>query len=277
VAGQGQGAPGVSAFVVAALPGILAYIASRTVLASALVTAAPLYFAVAAFNAGSGRTPHMPAIWIDRAIPVAPAWVFVYASLSISILLPLFVVRDRALLVRALKAYLFVWIIGLAGFLAFPTIAPRPVSVAADGFAAWCLRLTYSLDTRYNCFPSLHVAQTFVAALTCSRVHRNLGIAAVLWAVLVSVSTLFTKQHYFVDIIAGALMAAIAYLLFLRGFPRAAVSEDDRRLAPRRALGGAAVFVAALGAFYVFYASGGRDPESATSVAVPATARQTVP
>jgi hypothetical protein len=44
------------------------------------------------------------------------------------------------------------------------------------------LRFLYSSDPPYNCFPSLHAAHSFVSALTCYRVHRGVGIAAVLGA-----------------------------------------------------------------------------------------------
>jgi membrane-associated phospholipid phosphatase len=46
-----------------------------------------------------------------------------------------------------------------------------------------------------------------VSALTCHRVHRGVGTAAVLCAALVGASTLFTKQHYVLDAIAGMFLA----------------------------------------------------------------------
>lgn len=88
-------------------------------------------------------------------------------------------------------------------FLVYPTVAPRPASVVGDGFAVWGLRFLYSADLPYTCFPSLHVAHAFVSALTCYRLHRAVGIAAVICAVLVALSTLFTKQHYVADVIPG--------------------------------------------------------------------------
>src|SRR2546422_643919 len=80
--------------------------------------------------------------------------------------------------------------------LVYPTMPPRPARVIGEGFAVWGLRFLYSADPPYNCFPSLHVAHSFVSALTCYRVHRGVGIAAALCASLIGVSTLYTKQHY---------------------------------------------------------------------------------
>ena len=57
-----------------------------------------------------------------------------------------------------------------------------------------------------------------------------------LCASLVGLSTLFTKQHYVLDVIAGIVLAYLAYFVFLRGHPREAIPELDRRVAPVLAL-----------------------------------------
>ena len=117
------------------------------------------------------------------------------------------------------------------------TMAPRPASVMGEGFVVWGLRFLYSSDPPYNCFPSLHVAHSFVSALACYRVHRGVGLGAATCASLVAVSTLFTKQHYIADVIAGILLAFVAYAIFLRKYPRERIAELDQRLAPVLALG----------------------------------------
>ncbi len=243
---------GVLVYVLAALPGLIAFLTWRTLLASTLVSLAPLYFVIGALT--HGRSIYVPAIALDRALPVQPAWMVVYGSLYVFIvLLPLLVVRQQELLRRAMQAFLAVMIVSYVGFLLFPTAAPRPAQALGDGFFAWSLRLAYSLDTPYNCFPSLHVAFSFVSALTCYRVHRRLGAAAALWAALIGVSTLYTKQHYVADVIAGALAACVAYVLFLRPYPREAVAERDRRLAPFRALAVVGIFAITIAGFWVAY------------------------
>jgi membrane-associated phospholipid phosphatase len=227
--------------VLAALPGVIAFLIWRTLLVSTLVSLAPLYFVIGELT--QGRVIHAPAIALDRAWPLQPAWMLVYGSLYVFIVvLPLMVVRQPQLRRRAMQAFLMVMIVSYVGFLVYPTAAPRPVYVFGDGFSAWSLRHTYSVDPLYNCFPSHHVAYAFVSALTCFRVHRGVGAAAGLWAALIGVSTLYAKQHYVADVIAGALAAYIAYLLFLRSYPREAVSERDRRRAPFRALAVIGIF-----------------------------------
>ena len=242
-------------YVLAALPGLLAFLAWRTLLASLLVSLAPMYFAIAILTRG-GPT-HAPEVALDRALPLQPSWMLVYGSLYVFVVvLPLLVVRDRQLFRRAMQAYLTVMLAAYAGFLLYPTAAPRPDEVAGAGFAAWSLRLAYSLDPPYNCFPSLHVAYSFVSALTCYRVHRGVGAAAAIWAALIGVSTLYTKQHYVADVVVGAATAYVAYVLFLRSYPREAVPERDRTRAPFRALAVVIIFAVMVASFWAAYKFG---------------------
>lgn len=243
---------GVFVYVLAALPGLVAFLAFRTLLASALVSLAPLYFVIGELT--RDRPAYAPEVALDRALSLQPGWMFVYGSLYVFVvLLPLLVVRQQELFRRAMQAYLTVMIVSYVGFLLYPTVAPRPADVVEGGFAAWSLRLVYSLDPPHGCFPSLHVAYAFVSALTCYRVHRGVGAAAGLWAALIGVSTLFTKQHYVADVIAGTLAAYVAYVLFLRGYPRESVAERDRRRAPSRALVVVGIFGFMIAGFWVAY------------------------
>jgi membrane-associated phospholipid phosphatase len=90
-------------------------------------------------------------------------------------------------------------------------------------------------------------------------VHRRLGGAAVVAALLVALSTLFTKQHYVLDVAGGIVLAAAAYGLFLLRYPGSQVSEFDRRAAPALAACVGAVAVSVLlGAWLVYLWSGER-------------------
>jgi membrane-associated phospholipid phosphatase len=228
---------------------------STALLVAALILIVPFYIFIAELL--PGRTLHAPALALDRALPLEPAWALVYGALYLFlILLPIFVIRQEPLIRRTVLAYLAIWITAYVFFLAYPTAAPRPSSVPGTGFAAWGLRFLYEADPPFNCFPSLHVAHSFVSALACSRVHRGLGLAAVAGAALVGISTLFTKQHYVLDVVAGMLLAGIAYAVFLRGYSRDAIPESERRAAPALAVGIVGLLAFVAGGFGVAYALG---------------------
>jgi membrane-associated phospholipid phosphatase len=199
-----------------------------------LAALVPMYMAIAAWT--PGRALFVPELALDRAVPLQPAWALVYASQWVFSFLPVFIVRGAPLRRRVVLAYLTIVSVAYAGFLLYPTVAPRPSHVMGDGFFAWSLRGVYAIDPPYNCFPSLHVAYSCLAALVAYHVHRGVGRAALLWAAVISVSTLFTKQHYVVDVVAGVAIAYAAYAAFVRRAPHVWLSQEDQRLAPRRAL-----------------------------------------
>jgi membrane-associated phospholipid phosphatase len=218
----------------------------------ALMLLVPCYLLIA--NRAAVGTVYAPELPWDRAVPLQPTWALIYGALYLFlIVLPVLVVRDPAHIRRTFWAYLAVWITAYVCFLVYPTVAPRPPEVVGDGFAAWGLRFLYDADPPYNCFPSLHVAHSFVSALTCYRLHRPLGFVTLFFASVVAVSTLFTRQHYIADVVGGIVLAFAAYVLILRGYPRRNVPELDRRLAPALAL--AVLAVAGLGVvgFWIAY------------------------
>lgn len=217
-----------------------------------LVALVPLYIFIPELAQPGTRS--IPALALDRALPLMPVWALVYGALYVFlILLPIFVVRQVAQIRRTVFAYLLIWITAYVFFIVYPTEAPRPDRVVGEGFAMWGLRILYSSDPPYNCFPSLHVAHSFVSALACIRVHRSLGIVATVCASLVALSTLFTKQHYVLDVIAGMFLAVIAYAIFLRNDPRDPIPAFDRSVAPALALCIAGLVTLGLAGYWLAY------------------------
>ena len=246
---------GAAAYVLALSPAVLAWVVSGTWLAAAFMFLLPMYFIIGQWTVSDRH--YQPFIWLDHAMPLWPAWIAIYASLYMcAFILPLVVVRGRELLRQSLKAYLFVMLVSYVGFWFYPTVAPLTEKTTVNGFAEWSLQLFYDIDQPYGCFPSLHVAYAFVGALACYRMHRAVGTAASLWAVLIGLSTVYTKQHFVVDAIAGGILGMTAYWLFLRGRPREPVADIDRRVAPRRAMYVVMAYVATIGAFWGGYMLG---------------------
>jgi membrane-associated phospholipid phosphatase len=187
-------------------------------------------------------------------VPLLPPWALAYGALYLFlILLPIFVVRQEEHIRRTVFAYLLIWITAYVFFVVYPTAAPRPAKVIGEGFAVWGLRALYSADPPYNCFPSLHVAHSFVSALTSYRVNHRLGFVATICAALVALSTLFTKQHYIVDVVAGVFLAVVAYVIFLESYPTEHVPMIDRRVAPALAVCITGVVILSLLGYWLAY------------------------
>ncbi|MGE0452051.1 MAG: phosphatase PAP2 family protein [Vicinamibacteria bacterium] len=253
VAVERSGPLGWSGATLVGAPPFAIFVVSRSVTASVLVTLVPVYIFIAT-NVRERREFFSPETALDRAIPLEPAWMLVYGSIWVFVLLPLLVVRQRELLLRAARADIVLLLVSYASFLLLPTAAPRPDRLVVDGFAAWSLRVQYDIDPPFNCFPSLHVAHSFVSAFAAHRVHRGVGRLALAWAALIAVSTLYTKQHYVADAAAGALAAFAACVLFLRA--PVPVPPEDRARAPRRALVVVALYGSVVLSSYLLYRFG---------------------
>lgn len=217
-----------------------------------LVSLIPFYLVIA--GRAQCSAVHAPEIALDRLLPLTPTWALVYGALYLFlIVLPVFVVQQEEMIRRTVWAYLTVWTVSYTCFLLYPALAPRPNNVMGNGFAVWSLRFLYDADPPYNCFPSLHVAHSFVSALACYRVHRTLGLVAMLCASLVAISTLFTKQHYIADVIAGIFLSLVTYAVFLRNYSRANIPELHCRLAPILALCVSGIIGLGVVCFWVAY------------------------
>lgn len=160
---------------------------------------------------------------LDRAIPFAPIWIWVYAAIYTCSVLPILVVSDRLLFRRIAISYIFILLSSYVVFLAFPvsSVGFRPPVSSLDMrvFWEWGLALNYFVDPPMNCFPSLHLSIAFIAAFSSWKVDRRTGALALALASTIGVSTTFVKQHYLADVVGGILLAAAAYAIFLRGYP----------------------------------------------------------
>ncbi len=108
-----------------------------------------------------------------------------------------------------------VYLISYAIFLVFETVVDRPKIISNDSLLTLVSYL-YSHDQPYNAFPSLHVASSFLLAGYVRLISSRWSVATYIFALVVVISTLLTKQHYFLDVAGGILLGSLAVQKFLR-------------------------------------------------------------
>ncbi len=185
------------------------------------------YFAVNELS--MGRKAATLSTPLDTAIPLVAGWVFIYSVAVPMCFTPAIFVRRIGQVRTAFVGFTVAMTLAVAVFLAYPVEMLRP-PVPWGQTGDWLLDFTYKLDRPYNCFPSLHVGLDVYAALCCWAVNRVAGGAIWVMAGLISLSTLFVKQHYLADVAGGFLLAWVSY--------RAANSSAALRLASAERLGG---------------------------------------
>lgn len=194
------------------------------------------------------------AIAWDHMLPFWPEWGYVYHFVAFSVLLPVFIVKDRELFRRIGLAAFAVELTTFILFFVFPVRMDRPALGAASSFADWGMHLLYSMDSAYGSFPSLHVSLATLAALSCLSVDVWLGLLAAVIASAIALSTLFVKQHFVLDVVAGTALGALAWALIVApGRARRADADSSLRYPRTRVLIVFATYAVVLAALYGFY------------------------
>jgi len=173
---------------------------------------------------------------IDRALPVISAFIWPYLLCYVFPLLPLFVVSDWHRFNRAVLALLLAIGASFVVYLALPVAFPHPE--LGPGFSDRVLAFQYRTDFEpgANKLPSLHVAYAWLVWLVCLRqgLGRRRESAILLAALVISLSTLFVRQHIVVDVLAGTVLAFGAWALAGWIYPRFAGPGDGPRAGFRR-------------------------------------------
>lgn len=163
---------------------------------------AGLYFLVGRYT-DPARVRTLPAHF-EATIPLRTSYALLYVMLYPIFLLPFFAVKDRLAFQRLVAADLLMLATCSATFLAIPIAFDRPPLPAGPwDLGTWVLALVRGSDPPWNCLPSEHCAAAMVAALATWESDRKMGAFAFFTAILIGVSTLFTKQHYLVDVLSG--------------------------------------------------------------------------
>jgi membrane-associated phospholipid phosphatase len=166
------------------------------------------------------RTPIvLPATAVDRWVAFRPGTAWIYWSLfPLALVIPARFRRKQEIL-RYAAGFSAMAVVSCAVFLAWPTAVPRPVAPASD----WAYHMVVSTDRPTNACPSLHASMAVFAGLAATFLWTGdrFGVrrlAVWVWALLILYSTLATRQHVLFDLIAGALLGAIAYAAAYAGF-----------------------------------------------------------
>lgn len=154
---------------------------------------------------------------IDNQIPFMKEWVVIY------LICYFFWIFNYILIIHEGKEKWFRFVFAdllsrlLCGtiFIIFPTTNIRPV-VHGNDICSLLMRVVYHLDAPYNLFPSIHCLVSwycFVGIRNSKKVPLWYKEFSFLFAILVFLSTQFTKQHYLIDIVAGILIAELCYYI----------------------------------------------------------------
>ncbi|HUL08451.1 MAG TPA: phosphatase PAP2 family protein [Candidatus Acidoferrum sp.] len=149
---------------------------------------------------------------VDEAIPFLDWTIWIYATYYPFLIAAVWLTRDDRLRSDAVYGMLLASGFGLIIFTLWPTAITRE-DASLVGATGLLWRLLFSVDTMVNALPSMHVAHTCLAAVALASRSRPWRIIASMWAALIILSTLTTKQHYAIDVPGGFALAALCFIL----------------------------------------------------------------
>lgn len=162
----------------------------------------------------------MPLTWVDHWVAFEPAAMPLYVSLWVYVSLPLALLKDRRELASYGLATLALSGIGLGIFLGYPSAVP---AFGVDWAQYPSVAFLKTVDVGGNACPSLHVAFAVFSAVWLERLLREMNVGVPVrvlnwaWCFGIVYSTLATRQHVSLDVLAGAALGFAVVALHLLG------------------------------------------------------------
>ncbi|NCQ53979.1 hypothetical protein COV88_02570 [Candidatus Saccharibacteria bacterium CG11_big_fil_rev_8_21_14_0_20_41_19] len=162
---------------------------------------------------------HIVKIGIDDLIPRLPVFVIPYLAF-----LPwlygtlIFAWYKNRHFHQLAYSFIIINLIAFFVYLTFQTVVPREIINSNDIFSN-ILQFVYNNDLPYAGFPSLHSALSVSIATYFVIRKSKYSWATVSMAILIVISTLFTKQHFVLDAISGMSLGILVTWAVFRYMP----------------------------------------------------------
>lgn len=164
------------------------------------------------------RAPKTFDFWIDKHIPLKSGWIWIYSGLYYPLIIVMvFIMRDFKEFCYIVFDFFVLMTFQMLFFVYFPVITPKSWRDHSDKKPTLSLKFlnfVQRLDKPNNCFPSMHVS---VATLTSCHMYlilQNHEVLLILFPILIALSAIYTKQHYVMDLILGAILGLFAFWLY---------------------------------------------------------------
>lgn len=178
---------------------------------------------------GSINWAFIPKVSLDDYIPIIPFFVIIYMlAFAFWFILPLVIAKrtKKENVIDFNIGMAVMLLIGFVIFVAMPTYMDRAAEGLMDigsrgDIFSKMLQWMYDVDNgniAYDLLPSYHCMLTiycFFGICRQKEISRSLKIFSLISVILISLSTIFIKQHYVLDAFNGLALATVVYLLIL--------------------------------------------------------------
>lgn len=173
------------------------------------------YTACGALSYQSSVRLFIPEFEMQIPFIIDSIWIYIVLY-PLYLIWALFGYKDIPQMNKTLFGFILLTILSCAIFLIFPVSYPRELFLLPldNDISTILFRAMRSADKSNNCLPSLHVGLCFIFAYGYLKENKIKFYISFAISVIVSISTLTTKQHYIYDILTGFMISTLIYCFF---------------------------------------------------------------
>jgi membrane-associated phospholipid phosphatase len=151
---------------------------------------------------------------LDRKIPFVPQLALVYFSTYLFVIQPFIILSNARHFYWMLSSFGAITVLASLIHAYVPSKIERNEILVTDGMSGKMIYLFQKTCRPYGNFPSMHVALSVpVVGVNFMVAGPMAGSITLVWAILIALSTLYTKQHYILDVLAGLVGGLLVYAL----------------------------------------------------------------
>lgn len=157
---------------------------------------------------------------LDVSLPFLKDFIIPYIAWYPFILLILvyFFIKDKRTFLNVIIVLDICLLFAFSTYVVYQTTVPRPILTGDDLFTN-LVRSVYNGDKPYNCFPSLHVIETYIlmkAMAASESKGKALNLIVQTLGTLIILSTFFIKQHVILDAVYGIVLVELVFNVVYR-------------------------------------------------------------
>jgi len=154
---------------------------------------------------------------IDDYFTLKPWWIWVYSGVYYPIIVfMIFSFQDFRHFNYTVFSFFMLLMCQMIFFVFMPVQTPDEwrAAVNGDSITHRFMRYVQTLDKTSNCFPSMHMSVSSLTAMHLQMNYPEFGNWVWTFPVAIAFSALYTKQHFFMDLIPGVLLGLGVFKVF---------------------------------------------------------------
>ena len=159
-----------------------------------------------------------PPVWfysLDSSIPFVWWMIIPYYFHYIFVVIPPFVIKDKLKLYYLTSILIKTTMICYLFYIIWPISAELVLNTVPEKSPLGFFHSSITFDFLFqNAFPSMHVVVSIIVVAVLADEYPNIKWPLYMLGVGIFLATFLIKQHYFLDSVAGLIIAVLGYIFY---------------------------------------------------------------